>query len=110
MGEKAGGLNIADANVDAYSSVVAAVAARTGAVFVDVRTDAVAYVQAVNVGVSGGLEWGVLTVDTVHPCQAELPPCLPHTYGNYVIANAFARGILQALQDRSSTSAVAAVP
>lgn len=72
----------------------------TGATVTPLHRDAVDYLQAHNVVTEGGIGWGLLTTDGFHPCSTDHPPCEPHTHGNYMIANAMARGLFQALHAR----------
>jgi hypothetical protein len=73
---------------------------KTGAVFTDLRADVLAYEASHNVRTPKGLTWGILTSDQTHPCLTDAPPCNPFTHGNYIIANAVARGLIQALRSR----------
>jgi hypothetical protein len=83
-----------------FNGIIHGVALRTGAVTTDLRQDVWRYEITHNTVVPGGLQWGILTTDTVHPCHGEPPPCYPYTHGNYMIANSFARGITDAVRTR----------
>lgn len=86
---------------DLISSAIVNAAMSTGATLVNLRATAREYLLRHNVrtGDKGGLEWGILTADTVHPCHGS-PPCDPHTHGNYLIADGFAKGIIDAVSSR----------
>jgi hypothetical protein len=62
-----------------------------------------AYEHAYNIYPPGGVATGVLTVDGVHPCEVvsdEYPFCPIYTHGDYAMANAFAKTLLQVVGER----------
>jgi hypothetical protein len=80
-----------------FNGIVNGVVLRTGAVKTDLRQDVWKYEVAHNTATPTGLQWGILTTD---PCHGEQRPCNPYTHGNYMIANSFARGIIEAVRKR----------
>lgn len=84
------------------NDVISRVAALSGATLTDLRKDMMEYELAFNTVAPGGLIWGILTTDSANPCHTTKPPCNPNTHGNYMIAEAFARGLSDAVRKRHS--------
>ena len=87
------------------SRLIEDVARGTHVTLVPLRQHAVEYELNYNTKTKTGIGWGILTVDSVHPCQTiadDVVPCPPHTHGNYLIANAMAEGLIKATKSRTS--------
>jgi hypothetical protein len=84
------------------NEIIARVAHLSGATLTDLRKDVCEYELAFNTVAPGGLIWGILTTDSANPCRTSQPPCTPDTHGNYMIAESFARGLIDALRKRRS--------
>lgn len=64
-----------------------------------------AYEAQYNVYPAGGVPNGVLTVDGVHPCEvvfSTYPYCPFDTHGDFMMANSFARTLLELVKGRKA--------
>ncbi len=65
------------------------------------------YEHAYNTLPAGGIPFGCLTVDGVHPCEVTsdaYPFGPPHTHGNYMMADVMADSLLQLVAQRNASS------
>jgi len=102
IGEQVDGKNGHDELLNDFAQATRTVAALTGAGLSDVHGDYLLYEQLNNNLPSGtGLYNGILTVDGVHPCEGSFDSCPNETHGNYILANAIARGLVAALTPKA---------